>query len=118
MALTPTFNLKQGTVYTLNAAASRGQGWTRGTMNASGTLYAGGGVTCTMPFVNTEFVSIEPRMVTATTLFFSYGYTTGKVSAFSAVVTTTAGAIVFQELASDTDWGAFTAIKFTAWGYD
>lgn len=119
MAFTATFDNKLGTVYTLNAASSRGQGWTRGTMNASGTTYVPGGVTCTMPFINIEEVQITPRIVTATVLFYTYDITNTKVQVWQPVgPSATSGIILGGELASDTALSSLTAIRFVAWGHD
>lgn len=118
MAVTVSWSNMLGTVHTLNSAASRGQGWTRGTINASGVLYAGGGITCTMPFITTEHVHFDHRIATSTTLFYSYDITNTKITIYNPLPTTTAGGVVMQEVASDTNIGSLTAIRFVAWGHD
>ncbi len=118
MPVTATYSNMIGTVHTLNAAASRGQGWTRGTINASGVSYAGGGITCTMPFIVIEQVQLEPRFATSTSLFYGYDISNTKVIIYTPQVTTTAGAVVMAEVASDTALSSLTAIRFVAWGHD
>ena len=116
MAVLVVNDPKFGTAYSFNSAVAGGQGFTVGYLNFSGVAYAGGGVTMSMPFHTTEYVGITPRLATGTNVFFLY--TAGVVQLWSTVVTTTAGADVVAEVASDTALSSFTSIPFVAYGRD
>jgi len=116
MAVLVVNDPKFGTNYSFNSAAAGGQGFTVGYLNFSGVTYAGGGVTMSLPFHTTEYVGITPRLATSTNVFFLYA--SGLVQLWAVAVTTTAGGVPVEQVASDTALSSFTNIPFVAYGRD
>jgi len=118
MAALIVMDAKLGTAYTFNSAAANAQGFATGYLNCSGVLYAGGGITVSFPMINIEFVHLEPRLVTATNIFFTYDRTNTLLQMWDSLATTTAAGLNQTELASDTDIGSFTGLYFCVLGRD
>lgn len=111
MALTETNYSGLNASYGLQSAIARRVGFVAGTLAV--TYSSAGGLSWTLPFTQTLYVSIPPQ----SQYIFSYNATTNMFTAYQCVVTTTALASTLVEVASDTDFTELTdSLRFVAFG--
>lgn len=112
MALAATMHSGLNSNYELQSGMARGLNFAVGTLAV--TYSAAGGLTWTLPFNQTLYVSIPAQ----SQYIFSYNVTTNMLTAYQCVVTTTALASTLVEVASDTDFTALTdSLRFVAFGF-
>lgn len=114
MALTAVYDSRFNKNYELGEFYARGGKIAFGYLQAT---YSGtGGLSWTLPFTGTAPMVCIPQ---ASSYTFEYHPSTAMLWAYNTVVTTTAGALVVQEVASDTDFTALPGggIYFVVFGF-
>lgn len=108
MALTITHDSRLNKNPEMQSALARGINFSVGTLRI--TYSAAGGLSCSMPFSKTVFVSIPPQ----SGYVFEYNVTTSMLRAYM----TNSSTLPLMEVASDTDFTALTApLVFCAFGF-
>jgi len=105
-----------GTSYGMGTHVARNMKMFSGYFNFSGNSYAAGGITCTLPMKNVWYVSIEPKIITGTNIFYGYNQSTNLITMYT-IRSESAAATAF-EVAAATNVGALTSVYCFAIGRD